>query len=47
MNYTFAVALGALLLIGIVVLATWDDLRDRGEDRTGQPDTERIDINHP
>ncbi|MFI7001640.1 hypothetical protein [Nocardia sp. NPDC050175] len=47
MNYTLAVALGALLLIGIVVLAAWDDLRDRGEDRTGQPEAEHIDINRP
>ncbi|MFE9578785.1 hypothetical protein ACFYO1_20540 [Nocardia sp. NPDC006044] len=42
MHYTFAVALGALLLIGIVVLAAWDDLRDRGEDTSGQSDEERI-----
>ncbi|MFC9440480.1 hypothetical protein [Nocardia sp. NPDC057030] len=42
MHYTLAVALGALLLIGIVVLAAWDDLRDRGEDRSGQADEERI-----
>ncbi|MEV6556118.1 hypothetical protein AB0M22_10415 [Nocardia sp. NPDC051756] len=45
MHYTLAVALGALLLIGIVVLAAWDDLRDRGEERTRPPLDEQIDIN--
>ncbi|MEU7215310.1 hypothetical protein [Nocardia iowensis] len=45
MNDALAVALGALLLIGIVVLAVWDDVRERTDDRTGQREEERIDIN--
>ncbi|WP_378734234.1 hypothetical protein [Nocardia brasiliensis] len=45
MSDALAVALGALLLVGIVVLAVWDDVRERAEDRIGQREEERIDIN--
>ncbi|WP_255528006.1 hypothetical protein [Nocardia sp. XZ_19_369] len=38
MAYVLAVALGMLLIIGIVALVAWDDVRDRSGDETQVPE---------
>ncbi|MFD6158586.1 hypothetical protein ACFWF7_41870 [Nocardia sp. NPDC060256] len=38
MAYLLAVAFGTLLVLGIVALVAWDDVRDRGKDEPRLPD---------